>query len=591
LNDVLKQETTKAMKSAVIYARVSSEQQREAQTIGSQTAAVQEFAQKEGYVIATDWIFEDEGYSGSTLVRPGLERVRDLAAAGQIDTVLVYSPDRLSRKYAYQVLLMEEFSRNGVDVVFVNAPQARTPEEQLLVQFQGMIAEYERAQIAERSRRGKRYRARSGLVNVLSGAPYGYRYVKKTDSAAAYYDVVESEAEVVRMVYDLYTTDCMSMGAITLLLNDRGIPTRKGISRWERSTVWAMLRNPAYIGKACFGKTKQTARRKVTRKLRLRGGHTPRSSCSKETPRAEWFEIAVPALIAEDTFALAQERLEENKRFAARRTKEPTLLQGMLVCRTCGYVYYRTSTKTSLKKIYYYRCLGSDDHRYPNGRKCDSQPIRQDYLDDLVWKQVMALLENPSLVKCEIQRRIEAAKNSDGTKHKRSTLEKETVRTQNAIQRLIDAYQESLLGIDDLRKRVGDLRKREKSLQYQLHSLEMAEAQEQLYFRIMHNMQNFLSCLNTKVQNLTIEEKQQIVRSLVKEVQIEGEKIHIVHSIPLKNKPTRTDNSERAESYRLCLGSNQSAAGEPVSALVRQDVQPERWSGAMGERTDCPLCG
>jgi len=280
------------MKSAVIYALVSSEQQREAQTIGSQTAAVQEFARREGYMIAQEWIFEDEGYSGSTLVRPGLERVRDLAAEGQIDTVLVYSPNRLSRKYAYQVLLMEEFARNGVDVVFVNAPQARTPEEQLLVQFQGIIAEYERAQIAERSRRGKRFRARSGLVNVLSGAPYGYRYVKKIDGAAAYYEVVETEAEVVRMMYYRYTTGQMSIGAITLLLNDMAIPTRKGISRWERSTVWAILRNPAYIGKACFGKTKQTPRRKVTRNLRLRGGHSPRCSSSMETPRAEWFEIA-----------------------------------------------------------------------------------------------------------------------------------------------------------------------------------------------------------------------------------------------------------------------------------------------------------
>jgi len=556
-----------AMKNAVIYARVSSEQQREAQTIGSQTAAVQEFARKEGYVITQELIFEDEGYSGSTLVRPGLERVRDLAAEGHIDTVLVYSPDRLSRKYAYQVLLMEEFAHNGVDVVFVNAPSAHTPEEQLLVQFQGMIAEYERAQIAERSRRGKRYRARSGVVNVLSGAPYGYRYVKKNDGTAAYYEVVESEADVVKMIYDLYSTGRMSMGAITRLLNDREIPTRKGISQWERSTVWAILRNPAYIGKACFGKTKQTTRRKVTRKLRLCGGHSPRSSSSIETPRAEWIEIAVPALISEEIYALAKEKLVENKRFASRQTKEPTLLQGMLVCRKCGYAYYRTSTRTSLKKIYYYRCLGSDDYRYPNGRKCDSLPIRQDYLDDLVWKQVLTLLENPTLVEVEIERRIEAAKNSVGTKHKRTTLEKETVRTQHAIQRLLDAYQENLLGIDDLRNRVGVLRKREKSLQSQLHSLEMAEAQEQLYFRIMHSMQNFLSSLDAKAQNLTMPEKQQIVRSLVKEVQIEGEKIRIIHSIPLKNKLSSTNTTEATAGYRLCLGTDKLCFGEYIPSL------------------------
>jgi len=167
------------VKAAAIYARVSSDRQKEEQTIASQTAALIEHGRQEGYEVPTEWIFQDEGYSGATLIRPGLEQVRDLAAEGQIENVLIYSPDRLSRKYAYQVLLVEEFARHGVEVIFIRSPRASTPEEHLLVQFQGMIAEYERAQIAERTRRGKRYRAKTGLISVLSGAPYGYRYVKK----------------------------------------------------------------------------------------------------------------------------------------------------------------------------------------------------------------------------------------------------------------------------------------------------------------------------------------------------------------------------------------------------------------------------
>src|SRR5450631_3266214 len=135
------------MKLAAIYARVSSEQQREQQTIASQTAALIEFARSRELEVPKECVFEDEGYSGATLERPGLERVRDLAAEGQIQAVLVFSPDRLSRKYAYQVLLIEEFGRHGVAVVFVNSPQSDNPEDQLLLQFQGMIAEYERAQI------------------------------------------------------------------------------------------------------------------------------------------------------------------------------------------------------------------------------------------------------------------------------------------------------------------------------------------------------------------------------------------------------------------------------------------------------------
>ena len=230
------------MRIAAIYARVSSDQQREEGTIASQTAALIEFAKAHDLEVPKEWIFEDAGYSGATLERPGLERVRDLAAEGQIQVVLVHAPDRLSRKYAYQILLIEELDRHGVETLFLKAPQGTSAEDQLLVQFQGMIAEYERAQILERSRRGKRHRARAGEVSVLSGAPYGYRYVRKSDEAPAGYTVIEAEARVVREVYDLYTVAGQSIGAITRRLNEHSVATRKPGARWERSMVWAMLR-------------------------------------------------------------------------------------------------------------------------------------------------------------------------------------------------------------------------------------------------------------------------------------------------------------------------------------------------------------
>src|SRR5690348_16854109 len=247
-------------KPAALYARVSSDRQKENNTIASQVAALIQYAEANGYVVPPEWQFQDDGCSGATLIRPGLEALRDLAAEGQIQTVLIYSPDRLSRKYAYQVLLAEELARCGVELIFLQAPSGATAEDQLLVQFQGMIAEYERAQIAERSRRGKRHRAQQGSINVLGGAPYGYRYMKKTDTTAAYYQVIEAEAEVVRTVFDWYTRTGLSIGAITRELNQRQIPTRSGNGRWERSTVWGVLRNPAYSGRAGFGKTELQGR-------------------------------------------------------------------------------------------------------------------------------------------------------------------------------------------------------------------------------------------------------------------------------------------------------------------------------------------
>lgn len=287
------------------------------------------------------------------------------------------------------MLLLEEFFRSGGEVVFVNPPQADTPEQQLLLQFQGMIAEYERAQIAERSRRGKRFRAKSGVVNVLSGAPYGSRYVKKTEHRAAYDEILEAEATSVREASRLYPEDVVSIGEIARRFNTQGIPTRKGLSPWERSTIWGILRHPAYMGTACYGKTEQVSRTKITRTLRQKGGYSPRDSSNRERPREEWIEIPVPALVSEAPFALAQERVVKNKQPSTRRTKEVTLLQGMLVCQECGYRYYRTSMCISKRKIDYYRCMGSDEYRHPNGRVCASRPIRQDYPDEGVWKEVV----------------------------------------------------------------------------------------------------------------------------------------------------------------------------------------------------------
>src|SRR6201987_2872578 len=191
------------MRVAAIYARVSSEQQKEENTIASQTAALIDFAREQGYSVPDDWVIEDAGFSGASLLRPGLERLRDLAAEGHIKAFLIHSPDRLRKKYAYQALLPEEFARHGAETIFLKAPRSGTPEDQLMLQFQGMIAEYERAQILERSRRGKRHRAKQGEVSVLSGAPYGYRYERKSDEQAAAYAVIAAEAQVVRQIYEL----------------------------------------------------------------------------------------------------------------------------------------------------------------------------------------------------------------------------------------------------------------------------------------------------------------------------------------------------------------------------------------------------
>jgi len=551
------------MRMAAIYARVSSEQQREEKTIASQTASLIEFAKSHDLEVPAEWVFEDEGYSGATLERPGLERVRDLAAEGQIQVVLAYSPDRLSRKYAYQILLLEEFARQGVETLFVKAPQGDSAEDQLLVQFQGMIAEYERAQILERSRRGKRHRAQAGEVSVLGGAPYGYRYIRKTDEALAAYIVEESEARVVQRIYEMYTVDGLSIGEITRRLNAEGIPTRNRSARWERSVVWAVLRNPAYRGAACFGKTRVSTRTRVMRHQRRCGMTTPYATAGHERPREEWIEIPVPALVSEETFARAQELLQENRIRSRRRTIEPSVVQGLVSCAKCGYAFARTSTQTSARKIHYYKCIGSDSWRKLGGPVCDNrQFVRQELLDRIVWAEVIRLLEDPTLIRQELDRRLEAARSADPTKKREQSLQRELTQVGKGIERLLNAYQEGLLSIEQLRDRMPLLRQRERAIRTEIQAIVDQTADRAAFLRLAETLTSFLARLRSAADTLSVTERQRIVRLVVKEVLIGDDTITIRHSIPIPSSPPHNDGTQPQDqpNYLLCKGRDQPAA-------------------------------
>jgi len=538
---------------AAIYARVSSEQQREENTIASQTASLIEFAKNHELEVPKEWVVEDEGYSGATLERPGLERVRDLAAEGQIQVVLAYSPDRLSRKYAYQILLIEEFARQGVETLFVKSPQGSSPEDQLLVQFQGMIAEYERAQILERSRRGKRHRAHAGEVSVMSGAPYGYHYIRKTDDAPAAYVIDEAEARVVRRVYEMYTVEGLSIAEITRRLNSEGIPTRKA-GRWERSVVWGMLRNPAYRGVACFGKTRLSARTQ-TRPQRRRGATTPSNTAGHQRPREEWIEIPVPALVTEETFARAQELLYHNKIRSRRRTIAPSVVQGLVGCAKCGYALSRTSTQTSARKIHYYKCIGSDSWRKLGGPVCDNNHfIRQELLDQIVWAEVVRLLQDPVLIQQELDRRLAAARTSDPTRKREQSLQRELSHVDKGIERLLTAYQEELLSLEQLRERMPMLRQREQALRAELQAIADQVNDRTAFLRLAETLTAFLTRLRGSAESLNVIERQKIVRLLVKEILVGEDTITIRHSIPIPSAQPQNGSFEatNGQNYLLC---------------------------------------
>ncbi|MGH2908336.1 MAG: recombinase family protein, partial [Solirubrobacteraceae bacterium] len=520
---------------AAIYARVSSERQRQEQTIQSQTVALRELAEQRELVVAEEFVFEDDGFSGASLHRPALERLRDRAFEGCFEVVLCHAPDRLARRYAYQVLLLEELARGGVEVVFAKEPErSGSPEDELLRQFQGMIAEYERAQIAERCRRGKLHRARAGAVSVLSNAPYGYRYVKKTEHADAFFEINELEAPTVREIFDRYVEQHESITQIARSLTEQSVPTRTGTPCWGPSTIWAILRNPAYTGQAAYGRRRVTGvPAKPMRVTRQRGRHSGRSAYEHVGPE-QWLRIPVPALITDEQHALAQELLARNSRLSPRNTRKVSLLQGILVCRECGHSYYRSSTRSKTGNVHhYYRCSGADSFRRPEGRVCAARPVRIDEVDELVWTQVLALLENPELIQAEIERRLQALRAEHPASHRREGLERDLTRAQNALRRLIDGYQEQLITLEELRARMPEMRKREATLRAELEALDTELHNAETYLKLTETLDAFRARLTTNAENLTIERQQEIVRLVVREVLIGDDNVTVRHSIPL----------------------------------------------------------
>jgi DNA invertase Pin-like site-specific DNA recombinase len=590
------------MTSAAIYARVSSARQKKDQTIGSQTAALRAHAAEQHLELPEEWVFEDEGHSGATLVRPALERLRDLVAQVGVDVVLCYAPDRLARKFAYQALLIEEFARAGTRVEFVRGPRGDTPEDQLMVQFQGMFAEYEKAQLMERYRRGKTYRARSGSVNVLGGAPFGYRYLRKTPECGATYEIVESEAALVVELFRRYTDDGASIADLTRWLTSSNTPTRTGKTRWDRSVVWGMLRNPVYQGQAAFGKTRTVHESPgLNRRARLEGRTTPRAVKYEDRPREEWITIPVPALITPATFERAAQRLADNKRFASRNSKVPSLLQGLSACVSCGYGYYRTSTTTSSgKKIYYYRCLGSDDYRYEGGRVCTNKPVRADYLDTVVWDHVVAMIADPHLIRSEIDKRLERARTSDPATRQRGRLDLALAKATASITRMIEAFQEQLVTIDELRARMPDLRARESNLRSQLGALEAQIADRDAYLKLADDLEGFLTQLRESAGTAEVPERQRVLRLLVKDVLVGPEKITIRHRIPVHERAADNQHQDQdategdsCPSYPLRWGRDRRALGTPAiprdqfaTVVLQRGLQP-----ALHIQQNPPLVG
>ena len=527
---------TKSQLRAALYARVSSDQQAKQATIESQLAAIESRIAEDQHVLDDELRFIDDGYTGSTLLRPALERLRDMAYAGAIDVLYVHSPDRLARKYAYQVLLIDELKKAGVEVVFLNRAITESPEDELLLQVQGMIAEYERAKILERSRRGKRHAARRGSVNVLSGAPYGYRYVSvKETGGEARYEVVPDEAIIVAQIFAWVGRDGLSIGEARRRLHEQGVKTKTGKDWWDRTTIWGMLKNPAYKGSAGFGKTRIGERAPQLRPPRGQALAPRRAYSVYATAREEQESIPVPAIVGEELFDAVAEQLAENKkRNRQGRRGAKYLLQGLLKCACCGYSYYgkparggRASGK--YRRYTYYRCIGMDAYRFGGQRICDNKQLRTSVLEEAVWEDVSDLLRDPQRLQQEYQRRLhdDDQDASLAVRQNATTIGK----VKRSIARLIDAYEEGLLSKQEFEPRVVQSKTRLRRLEEEQTKLVQRASEEEDLKLVVQHVDDFSQQLANGIETLSWNDRREVIRALVKRVEIGKEDVRVVYKI------------------------------------------------------------
>jgi site-specific DNA recombinase len=518
---------------AALYARVSTDRQAEQHTIDSQVHDLLARAAADGHDITEGSRFLDDGVSGAGLVRPALERLRDMAALGAIDVVYVHAPDRLARSYAHQAVLIEELTRAGTRIIFLNRPLGQSPEDDLLLQVQGMFAEYERARLLERSRRGKRHLAQAGAISVLSRAPYGYRYVDRGASdGVARFEVADDRAAVVRQIFHWVGREQVTLSGVCRRLLEMGVPSPAGKKRWSRSVIADVLKNSAYAGEAVFGKHANVPWRPPLRPARGRT-RVPRWPLRQVlAPPEQWVRIPVPALVERELFDCVQEQLVENRRRRRERLAGASyLLQGLLVCGHCGYAFCGTcSRRFGGARVRYYRCSGSMNHRSEDWHGCTIRSVRVEELDAAVWAEVRCLLADPAHVLHEHQRRLAAAQTSP-RQLELAALERQGARVRQGIGRLIDSYTEGLIEKGEFEPRLAELRRRAAKLEAEVAAIQETAEQTRSLQLVIGKLEAFSSLLENRLVTADWAMQRDLVRTLVRRVEIHDDVVRVIFHV------------------------------------------------------------
>ncbi|MGL9779662.1 MAG: recombinase family protein [Wolbachia sp.] len=519
------------MTAVALYARVSSKQQAQNNTIASQIAELRQRIATDKHELLDEYEFTDDGYSGWNLDRPDLDKLRDKVAEGQIEKIYIHSPDRLSRKSAYQMILLEEFEKGGVEVVFLNHKTDNNPESKLLLGVQGLISEYECAKIMERSRRGKLHAARKGRISVMGNAPYGYRYVKHVVREEAEFEINEEEAKVVKELFMWIGKEKVSIREAVRRLKERSIRTQTGKEIWHPSTIHGILKNPAYKGQAAFGRTKAGP---IKRAIRPRQNAGRQRYSLTRVDEQHWIHIPIPSIVDEALFNAVQERMDENrKRMRIQGGKEIHLLQSLVVCQRCRYAYYGTHCGNKRRKIYhYYRCSTADVSRCYGKEKCDNKSVRGEMLETAVWEEVKSLLKNPERIMEEYQRRISEHKNDESLDERFARRENQL---KQSIEKLMEDYysqgEEKYMREEEYKQTMKKLKERLREIEEEKKKVaDQKKLQEEMDL-IKDSIKRFSSGVKSELDHPDWQTKRNIIEKVVKQIDIGLDKVDVVFEI------------------------------------------------------------
>jgi site-specific DNA recombinase len=521
-----------------LYARVSTGRQQRTQTIEQQVAQLRTYvAAQQGWCLGEEHIFRDDGHSGATLDRPGLDALRDHAARAAFDVVVICAPDRLARNFVHQMVVLEELRRRGVRVVFCDRPVSDDPHEQLVTQIRGAVAEYERTLIADRMRRGRLARLRSGQLLPWTRAPYGYRLhpERPRDPAALQIDPVA--AVVVQELFADYAAGGVTLHALAARLTRRQVPTPTGKPVWRPNSVRQLLTNPAYKGQAASGRLRTTPARRRKSALEPVG----RGVSTRTHPPQEWITVPVPALVSGEQFDLVQQRLATNQRSARRSTTHPYLVRGLVSCGRCRLSCGGVTRTASDTRYRYYRCLGKRAV-VSSGRLrcCPARFIPATQLDELVWADLCTVLARPELVAHALQRARSGAWVPEELRRRQATLQQVRAGVARQHQRLLEAYLTEVIDLAAFQRQDRTLGQQEADLLAREREVAAQSARLSEVSAIAQSTTAVLQRLRASLNQASFPQRRQLVELLIDRVIVTDSQVEIRYVIPTTDHSTKT---------------------------------------------------